>query len=76
MSAYFTAHGLGLLDSSILQLGNNGSFGQANIGQDNESHFINVATGNLVLRNQDEILVGQGVDTNVFKNLQQLRAVY
>ncbi|MEO0575267.1 MAG: hypothetical protein AAF004_07375, partial [Pseudomonadota bacterium] len=62
MTAVFTSSGLGLFNSSIDVLGQGALAGAAAHGQSGEQVFVNAASGNLVLRRDDEFLVGQGLD--------------
>ena len=63
MTAVFTSSGLGLFDSSADSLGQAGLLGNAGLGQSGEQVYINAASGNLVIRRIDEVLIGQGIDT-------------
>lgn len=58
MAAVITSDTLGLFGSSLNGVGNIGP-GTSNIGRG--SVYVNAATGNLILRQQDENLVGQGM---------------
>ncbi|WP_354623032.1 DUF6531 domain-containing protein [Psychromonas sp. MME2] len=55
MTALIVNEGLGLFNPSYVG-------GQASIGQGDIKNYVNAATGNLVLNDRDEILVGRGVD--------------
>ncbi len=59
MVAVIAGNGLGLLGTSLAQLGL-APGGQAGLGQSGASQYVNVATGNLVLQNRDQDLVAQG----------------
>lgn len=60
MVAVFTGNGLGLFNSSISQLGK--AFGgSGQIGQGRHSQYVNVATGNLLMQGQDEVLYARGL---------------
>ena len=60
MVAVISGSGLGLLQTSLQQLGL-APGGQAGLGQSGASQYVNIATGNLVLQGQDESLVAQGL---------------
>ena len=62
MTSIIFNQGLGLTDSSLNQLSGHFNGGTAGIGQGGVNHYVNAATGNLVLTDHDEILVGKGVD--------------
>ena len=65
MTAVFTSSGLGLFNSSADLLGQAGLLGNAGLGQSGEQVYVNAATGNLVIRRIDELLVGQGIDASL-----------
>lgn len=56
MVAVIAGNGLGLLGTSLQQLG----VGQSGLGQSGAAQYVNVATGNLVLQGRDADLVVQG----------------
>lgn len=60
MVAVIAGNGLGLLGTSLQQLGLSLN-GQPGLGQSGASQYVNVATGNLTLQGQDERLVEQGL---------------
>ncbi|MFT3733512.1 MAG: DUF6531 domain-containing protein [Rhodocyclaceae bacterium] len=60
MVAIVTGNGLGLSSGSL-------TLGQAGLGRSGEQNYVNLATGNLVLQQQDELLLGQGPDLNVVR---------
>ncbi len=62
MVAIVTAGGLGLERSSGSLLGSYGYFGSAALGRAADSVTVNAATGNLIIQNTDEILIGRGPD--------------
>jgi len=62
MVAVITGENLGLSNSSLSELGNNGPGGSANLGRSREQVYINSATGNLVIRGRDEFLTSTGID--------------
>ena len=60
MVAVFTGNGLGLYNTSYTQLG--AAFGSnVGLGQSRESQYVNLASGNLVLRDLDENLLVRGM---------------
>ncbi|SDZ32406.1 hypothetical protein SAMN04487939_1461, partial [Lysobacter sp. yr284] len=61
MVAIVTGNGLGLQASSALGLGGRGQIGAAGFGKSGEQVFVNAATGNLILRDRDQWLMGRGV---------------
>ncbi len=65
MVAIVTGNGLGLQGSSALGLGSRGTIGDASFGKTGEKLFVNAATGNLVIQDQDEFLFGQGVNSAI-----------
>ena len=65
MVAIVAGNGLGLQGSSALGLGSRGTIGDASFGKTGEKLFVNAATGNLVVQDQDELLFGQGVNTAI-----------
>jgi hypothetical protein len=68
MVAIVTGSGLGLFNSSRAVLGEQGSVGNATLGQGNESIYVNAATGNLVIQQSDEMLFGSGLDLNLMRS--------
>ncbi|HEX5635528.1 MAG TPA: DUF6531 domain-containing protein, partial [Gammaproteobacteria bacterium] len=67
MVAIVTGSGLGLFNSSRAVIGEQGSIGNATLGQGNESIYVNAATGNLVIQQSDEMLFGSGQDLNLVR---------
>jgi|GEM_PF-6084537 len=61
MSQIITGTGLGINGSSCSQLGSYGPNGSAALGLGGISMYVNVATGNLVVREQDGFVVGSGL---------------
>src|SRR2546422_3932115 len=62
MVAIVSGAGLGLANSSLNVLGPQGAVGQANQGRAGEGVYVNSATGNLVVKNRDEVVIGRGPD--------------
>jgi len=65
MVAIVTGAALGLENRSGYVLGSRWQLGGAAMGRAGENVYVNAATGNLVVRNADEILLGQGSDAIV-----------
>ena len=66
MVAVVSGNGLGLFNTSLTQLGMTLG-GQAGIGQSRESQMVNIATGNLLLQDQDENLQVRGLSTTFLR---------
>lgn len=62
MVAIVSGNSLGLGLSSWATLGQRGAFGDASLGRTGGNGYVNIATGNLILRGQDEGLMGRGLD--------------
>lgn len=62
MVAIVSGNSLGLSLSSLATLGQRGQLGTAGQGRSGEQSFVNIANGNLVLQNRDDILMGRGLD--------------
>ncbi len=62
MVAVVAGSGLGLFNASVNVLGSAGLLGRAEASQAGGQCYVNVATGNLVLRAYDERLAGRGLD--------------
>ncbi|SDY36060.1 YD repeat-containing protein [Lysobacter sp. yr284] len=60
MSAIVSGIGLGLFNGSLGQVGRSLG-GSARLGQGKDEQYVNIATGNLVLRSQDEFLIFRGL---------------
>src|SRR6266853_1616002 len=67
MAAVVSGNSLGLLNTSLYVLGSQGALGQASSGRAGEQIYVNAATGNLVIQNRDELLVGRGPDLNLLR---------
>ncbi|WP_322026153.1 LysM peptidoglycan-binding domain-containing protein [Burkholderia sp. BCC1977] len=72
MVSIVTGNGLGLQSSSALGLGNNGKLGNASFGQTGERVYVNAATGNLIIQDRDQMLLGQGVNGAVYRAYNSL----
>jgi YD repeat-containing protein len=55
------------LQSSSLGLGQKGQIGNAAFGQGGEQLYVNAANGNLVIRDRDELLLGQGIASELYR---------
>ncbi len=62
MVAVVSGAGLGLFGSSVSTLGGAGAAGNSGVGRGNDRVFVNSATGNLIIQNQDERLSALGLD--------------
>jgi hypothetical protein len=62
MVAIVSGSGLGLSLGSMSVLGGRGVFGAAGSGRNGELAYVNATTGNLVLRDRDDMLLGRGLD--------------
>src|SRR2546422_1433054 len=67
MVAIVSGAGLGLANGSLNVLGSQGAVGQANQGRAGESVYVNAATGNLVVQNRDEVVIGRGPDLSFLR---------
>src|SRR5262245_22787326 len=67
MAAIISSNRLGLLNSSLYVLGSRGALGQATQGRAGEQVYVNGATGNLVIQNRDELLIGRGPDIGILR---------
>ncbi|GHC99124.1 hypothetical protein GCM10007320_55430 [Pseudorhodoferax aquiterrae] len=72
MVAIVAGQGLGLLNTSGSLLGSQGQIGVAGQGGSGERVSVNASTGNLVVQQQDEWLVGRGPDTAVLRTYNSL----
>src|SRR6266511_726589 len=67
MVAIVSGVGLGLSNGSLNVLGPQGAVGQANQGRAGEGVYVNAATGNLVVQNRDEVIIGRGPDLSLVR---------
>lgn len=67
MVAIVSGNSLGLSLSSLAILGQRGALGTAGQGRSGEQTFVNLASGNLVLQNRDDVLAGRGLDVNAVR---------
>src|SRR5260221_12353055 len=65
MVAIVSGVGLGLDKSSAMVLGGNGLLGQAALGRAGDNVYVNAASGNLIIENTDEMLIGLGAQADV-----------
>lgn len=72
MVAIVAGQGLGLSSTSQQLLGGGGVLGSAQQGRSGERVVVNAATGNLVVQQQDEWLVGVGPDAGVLRTYNSL----
>lgn len=72
MAAIITTDTLGISTSSLTQLGDAGLDGNSKIARSREQVFVNAATGNLVVRGQDEYLSSVGVDQSLIRTYNSL----
>jgi len=72
MVSIVTGNGLGIQSSSALGLGNRGQIGNAAFGQAGEQIYVNAATGNLIVQNRDQMLIGQGIDSAIHRAYNSL----
>jgi len=67
MAAVVSSSSLGLLNSSLYVLGSQGALGQATQGRSGEQVFVNGSSGNLVIQNRDELVIGRGPDLSLLR---------
>jgi hypothetical protein len=68
MVGIVTGSGLGLDNSSLQALGAKGLLGNPSEGKAGESVYVNATNGNPVIRDQDEMLLGQGLGAQIFRS--------
>jgi YD repeat-containing protein len=67
MVAIVSGNSLGLSLSSLAILGQRGQLGTAGQGRSGEQSFVNIANGNLVLQDRDDVLMGRGLDVQAVR---------
>ncbi|WP_322966413.1 DUF6531 domain-containing protein [Sphingomonas fuzhouensis] len=72
MVAMFTGLGAGAERGSGNVLGNAGMLWSSGLGRANERIHVNAATGNLLIQQQDEMLIGRGPDVAVGRTYNSL----
>ncbi|HET6786626.1 MAG TPA: DUF6531 domain-containing protein, partial [Aquabacterium sp.] len=72
MVAIVAGQGLGVTNTSLGLLGGVGQLGEAASGPAGEKLVVNARTGNLVIQQQDEWLVGVGPDVGISRSYNSL----
>jgi YD repeat-containing protein len=72
MVAIVSGNSLGLELTSADALGQRGVFGPASLGQSQERTYVNVATGNLVIQDQDDYIESRGLDVAALRTYNSL----
>ncbi|QSI28274.1 LysM peptidoglycan-binding domain-containing protein [Variovorax sp. RKNM96] len=67
MVAIVSGNSLGLSLGSLATLGQRGLIGTAGQGRNGEQSFVNIANGNLVLQDRDDVLLGRGLDISAVR---------
>src|SRR5262245_22322347 len=67
MTTVVAGTGLGLLNTSLNVLGARTRVGQDEPGRAAERVYVNSVTGNLVVQNTDEVLLGRGPDVALLR---------
>ncbi|HYD37834.1 MAG TPA: hypothetical protein VEA60_09490, partial [Allosphingosinicella sp.] len=72
MVAIFSGNGAGLERGSGSVLGGAGTHGAASLGRNGGQVFVNAASGNLLISQRDEFLVGRGPDAAISRTYNSL----
>ncbi|KTE42969.1 MULTISPECIES: DUF6531 domain-containing protein [unclassified Sphingopyxis] len=72
MVAIFTGVGAGYTRGSGNLLGGGGLIGSGSLGRGGDSVSVNAATGNLLISQQDEFLIGKGLDISIGRTYNSL----
>jgi YD repeat-containing protein len=75
MVSIFTGLGAGFGRGSATTLGSSGLLGSGSLGRNNEQVSLNAATGNLLIGQRDEFLVGLGPDSPIGRTYNSLEDV-
>lgn len=75
MVSIFTGLGAGFERGSGTTLGSSGLLGSGSLGRSNEQVSLNAATGNLLIAQRDEFLVGLGPDSPIGRTYNSLEDV-
>ncbi|PSJ42216.1 polymorphic toxin-type HINT domain-containing protein [Allosphingosinicella deserti] len=75
MVAIFTGIGPGTERGSGSLLGRAGLLGSSSLGRNGEQVLVNAATGNLVISQSDEILIGRGPDAAIARTYNSMTGV-
>src|SRR5262245_55440725 len=67
MAAVVAGNNLGLSNTSLFVLGAQSALGSAAQGRSGERVYVNAATGNLVVQNRDELVLGRGPDLSLVR---------